>query len=99
MHKRAIGARLLGEIYSITPHSGKPDLNALMSTFSTYNSGTFTTGLKNGYASTVMSNAHRSELALVVVPQIRDAVRPEFGLRDEGITAPIATLYGEPDAS
>ena len=31
-----------------------------------------------------------------MVPQIRDAVRPEFGLRDEGITAPIATLYGEP---
>ena len=55
----AIGARLLGEIYSITPHSGKPDLNTLMSTFSTYNSGTFTTGLKSGYASTVMSNAHR----------------------------------------
>jgi len=55
----AIGARLLGEIYSTTPHSGKPDLNALLSTFSAYNSGTFTTGLKNGYAFTVMNNAHR----------------------------------------
>jgi hypothetical protein len=33
--------------------------DALMSTFSAYNSGTFTTGLKNGYASTVMSKAHR----------------------------------------
>ncbi len=55
----AIGARLLGEIYSTTPHSGKPDINALFSTFSLYNSGSFTTGLKNGYASTVMSNAHR----------------------------------------
>ena len=55
----AIGARLLGEIYSTTTHSGKPDVNALFSTFSLYNSGSFTTGLKNGYASTVMSNAHR----------------------------------------
>jgi type IV secretion system protein VirB1 len=55
----AMGARLLGEIYSTTPHSGTPDLNALMSTFSAYNSGTSTTGLRNGYASTVMSNAHR----------------------------------------
>ena len=35
----AIGARLLGEIYSTTPHSGKPDINALFSTFSAYNSG------------------------------------------------------------
>jgi type IV secretion system protein VirB1 len=55
----AIGARLLGDIYSTTPHSSNPDLNALISTFSVYNSGTYTTGLKNGYASTVMSNAHR----------------------------------------
>lgn len=55
----AIGARLLGEIYSKTAHSGKSDLNALISTFSEYNSGTFTGGLKNGYAATVMSNAHR----------------------------------------
>jgi hypothetical protein len=55
----AIGARLLGEIYSTIPHSEKPDVNALFSTFSLYNSGSFTTGLKNGYASTVMSNAHR----------------------------------------
>jgi type IV secretion system protein VirB1 len=55
----AIGARLLGEIYSTTPHSGQPNLKALMFTFSAYNSATFTTGLKNGYASTVMSNAHR----------------------------------------
>jgi len=54
-----IGARLLGEIYSTIPHSGKPGLNTLMSTFSAYNSGTFTTGLKSGYASTVMSNVHR----------------------------------------
>jgi hypothetical protein len=30
-----------------------------MSTFSAYNSGTLTTGLKNGYAYTVMSHAHR----------------------------------------
>jgi type IV secretion system protein VirB1 len=55
----AIGARLLGEIYSTTPHSGKTDLKALMSTFSAYNSGSFTTGLQNGYASTVLSKAHR----------------------------------------
>ena len=32
-----------GEIYSTTPHSGKPDINALISTFSLYNSGSFTT--------------------------------------------------------
>ena len=55
----AIGARMLGEIYSTTQHSGKPDVNSLMSTFSAYNSGTFTTGLKNGYAATVMRKAHR----------------------------------------
>jgi len=55
----AIGARMLGEIYSTTQHSTKPDVNSLMSTFSAYNSGSFTTGLKNGYAATVMGKAHR----------------------------------------
>jgi type IV secretion system protein VirB1 len=55
----AIGARMLGEIYSTTQHSTKPDVNSLMSTFSAYNSGSFTTGLKNGYAATVMRKAHR----------------------------------------
>jgi type IV secretion system protein VirB1 len=55
----AIGARMLGEIYSTTKHSAKPDVNPLMSTFSAYNSGSFTTGLKNGYAATVMRKAHR----------------------------------------
>ena len=55
----AIGARLLGEIYSTTAHSDKPTVNALMSTFSAYNSGSFTTGLKNGYANAVMSKARR----------------------------------------
>jgi type IV secretion system protein VirB1 len=55
----AIGARILGEIYSTTQHSAKPDVSSLMSTFSAYNSGSFTTGLKNGYAATVMRKAHR----------------------------------------
>ena len=55
----AIGARMLGEIYSTTQHSGKPDVNSLISTFSAYNSGSFTTGSKNGYAATVMRKAHR----------------------------------------
>jgi type IV secretion system protein VirB1 len=55
----AIGARLLGELYSATPHSRKPDLHALISTFSAYNSGSLTAGVKNGYASTVMSKVHR----------------------------------------
>jgi hypothetical protein len=55
----AIGAQMLGEIYSTTQHSTKPDVNSLMSTFSAYNSGSFTTGLKNGYAAKVMSKAHR----------------------------------------
>jgi Transglycosylase SLT domain len=54
----AIGARMLGEIYSTTQHSTKPDTNSLMFTFSAYNSGSYTTGLKNGYAATVMSKAH-----------------------------------------
>jgi type IV secretion system protein VirB1 len=55
----AIGARVLAEIYSTTQHSTKPDVNSLMSTFSAYNSGSFTTGLRNGYAAKVMSKAHR----------------------------------------
>jgi type IV secretion system protein VirB1 len=55
----AIGARMLGEIYSTTQHSAKPDVSSLMSTFSAYNSGSFTTALKNGYAATVMRKAHR----------------------------------------
>jgi type IV secretion system protein VirB1 len=55
----AIGARMLGEIYSTTQHSAKADVSSLMSTFSAYNSGSFTTGLKNGYAATVMRKAHR----------------------------------------
>jgi type IV secretion system protein VirB1 len=55
----AIGARILGEIYSTTQHSAKPDVSSLMSTFSAYNSGSFTTGSKNEYAATVMRKAHR----------------------------------------
>jgi type IV secretion system protein VirB1 len=64
----AIGARMLGEIYSTTQHSTKPDTNSLMSTFSAYNSGLFTTGLKNGYAATVMSKAHRGARNAFVSP-------------------------------
>jgi type IV secretion system protein VirB1 len=55
----AVGARLLGEIYSSTSHGGRADVGALVSTFSAYNSGSFTAGIKNGYAATVMNNAHR----------------------------------------
>jgi type IV secretion system protein VirB1 len=52
----AVGARLLADIYGTSDHARGASAESLVQTFSAYNSGSFSIGVANGYASTVMRN-------------------------------------------